>query len=158
MRTVLIAASALILIGVALMGWMLSNRDAKSEIVVRLADGKTELVEFEKLSLVPGEQCEYTVRLKKTDIDRYHLKLDFMETEEKTLKNFARVKILSGSACIYDELLATAFEDDGIGFSVDFAKEQNTELKIVYYLLLDVGNEAKNAEAIFELLFTASID
>ena len=33
---------------------------------------------------------------------------------------------------------------------------ENTELKIVYYLPLEVGNEAKKAEAFFELLIKAS--
>ena len=158
MRIILIAGSALILVGVSLIGWLLSNRDEKSEIVVHLEDGNTELVQFEDLTLVPGEECAYTVRLKKSDVDKYQLKLDFIETEEKTLKNFARVKILSNGESVYDELLVTAFEADSIVLSVDFAEEKNTELRIVYYLPLDVGNEAKNAEAIFELLFTASVD
>ena len=38
----------------------------------------------------------------------------------------------------------------------DFRENKNTELKVIYYLPLDVGNEAKNAEAIFELQLTAS--
>ena len=156
MRIILIGGSMLILVGVALMGWMYTNGDEKGEIVVKLEDGITELVEFEQLSLVPGEECEYTVKLKKKDQDKYKLKLDFNETEEKTLKNFARVKILSNGERVYDELLATAFENDEIILPVDFAEEKNTELKIVYYLPLDVGNEAKNAEAIFELLLTAN--
>ena len=158
MRIILIAGGALILIGVALVGWMYSNKDETSEIVVKLDEGKTELVEFERLSLLPGEECEYTVRLKRSDINKYEMKLDFVETEEGTLKNFARVKILSGGELVYDELLATAFEDEKITLSVDFAAEKNAELKIVYYLPLDVGNEAKNAEAMFELQFTASAD
>ena len=49
-------------------------------------------------------------------------------------------------------------EDEKITLSVDFAAEKNAELKIVYYLPLDVGNEAKNAEGMFELQFTASAD
>ena len=158
MRMILIVGSALILVGITLMGWMHSKQDAKSEIVVQLKDGKSELLEFERLTLLPGEECEYTVKLKKTSQDRYKLKLDFIETEEKTLKNFARVKILSAGEIVYDELLATAFESNGVLLSVDFTKEINTDLRIVYYLPLDVGNEAKNAEAMFELRFTSSID
>ena len=49
-----------------------------------------------------------------------------------------------------------AFEKEKIVLPVDFDEGENTELKIVYYLPLDVGNEAKNAEAVFELLLTAS--
>jgi hypothetical protein len=66
------------------------------------------------------------------------------------------VKIISGDEVICDELLAKVFEDDDIVLPVDFAEDKNTELKIVYYLPVDIGNEAKNAEAVFELLLTAS--
>lgn len=158
MRVILIVGSALILVGVMLMGWMLKHKDAQNMIDVLLVDGKTKVVEFESLTLVPGEECEYTVRLRKSDIDKYKLKLDFVELEEKMLKNFARVKILANGEIVYDELLATTFENHGTVLSVDFAEGKNTELRIVYYLPIDVGNEAKNAEAIFELLLTASVD
>ena len=37
-----------------------------------------------------------------------------------------------------------------------FGEDKNTEFQIVYYLPIDVGNEAKNAEALFGLMLTAS--
>lgn len=157
MRIILIVGSALILIGVTLMGWMLANREEPNVIEVFLADDKTLTEKFEALSLVPGEQCEYTVKLRGKKDTQYDLQLDFVETEEKTLKKFARVKILAEDQLLYDELLATAFEDEELAVTVDFGTKENTELTIVYYLPLDVGNEAKKAEAIFELLFTARI-
>ena len=155
-RIILIAASVLILIGVSLMTWMLVTEDDRNNIEVRLSDGETEKLKFESLSLVPGEQCEYNIILKSDNAKKYDLSLDFVETEEKTLKDFARVKILSGSEVVYDELLKTAFEDESIVLPVDFTKEKNSELNIVYYLPIEVGNEAKNAEAKFELMLTAS--
>ena len=156
MRIILIAGSVLIIVGVSLMGWMLATEDERGVIEVKLEDGKTESLAFEDLTLVPGEECEYTIQLKKTSASKYYLELDFVETEEKTLKNYARVKIVANGEVISDELLANAFEKEKIVLPVDFEEEKNTELKVVYYLPLDVGNEAKNAEAIFELLLTAS--
>ncbi len=156
MRIILIAGSVLIIVGVSLMGWMLATEDERSVIEIQLEEGKTKSVEFENLSLVPGEECEYTVKLEKSGADEYDLKLDFVETEEKSLKNYARVKILANGALVCDELLAAVFENEDIVLPVDFSEGKNTELKFVYYLPLDVGNEAKNAEAIFELLLTAS--
>lgn len=156
MQIILVVGSALIIVGVSLMGWMLTTEDDRSVIEIQLKDGKTQSVEFEDLSLVPGEECEYTVKLERSDADQYDLKLDFVETEEKSLKNYARVKILANGEVVCDELLAAVFENEDIVLPVDFSEGRNTELKIVYYLPLDVGNEAKNAEAIFELLLTAS--
>ena len=157
MRIILIAGSVLIIVGVSLMGWMLATEDERGVIEVKLEDGKTESLAFEDLTLVPGEECEYVVKLEKAGASQYDLELDFVDTDkEKTLKNYARVKIVVGDEVICDELLADIFENEKIVLPVDFDEGKNTELKIVYYLPLDVGNEAKKAEAVFELLLKAS--
>jgi hypothetical protein len=57
---------------------------------------------------------------------------------------------------VYDDLLVNTLEDKNILFSVDFREDKNTEFRIVYYLPIDVGNEAKNAEALFGLMLKAS--
>ena len=157
MRIILVAGSVLIIVGVSLMGWMLATEDERGVIEVKLEDGKTESLTFEDLTLVPGEECEYIIQLEKTSASKYELELDFVDTdEEKTLKNYARVKILANGEVVCDELLADAFEKEKIVLPVDFDEGKNTELKVVYYLPIDVGNEAKRAEAVFELLLTAS--
>lgn len=155
-RIILSVGSILIIVGVSLLGWMLSTKDDTTVIEVQIEDGKTQSVEFERLGLVPGEECEYTVKLKKPNADEYDLSLSFVETEEKTLKNFARVKIIANGEVVSDELLATAFESEGTVLHVDFIEDKNTEIKLVYYLPIEIGNEAKNAEAIFDLVLTAS--
>lgn len=154
-QIVLIIISVLILIGVFLMAWSLFTDDDRNNIDVDLSDGVADAVPFEDLCLIPGHETSYRVRLKNDNAKQYELHLNFVEKEEKTLKNYARVKIVNGDKVIYDELLATAFADDSIMFEVDFRKDQNTDLNIVYYLPEEVGNEAKNAEAVFELIFTA---
>ncbi len=159
MQVILIAASALIIVGVGLLGWMSATSDEKNVMKIELEAGETESIEFESLRLVPGASCEYVIKLKEDYSDQYDLTLDFAEKEEnkeKTLKKYARVRILSKEEVIYDELLATAMEAESIILPVDFKEDQNTELTVLYYLPLEVGNEAKNAEAIFELLLTAS--
>ena len=154
-RLVVITSCILILISVVLLAVALATSGIRNEIKVDLDDGKTENVEFDGIALVPGESCEYVIKFKGKSSLKYDTHLKFVEKEEKTLKNFARVKIMSGDEVVYDELLATAFEDDGVDLAVDFFRRKNTELKIVYYMPLDIGNEAKNAEAIFELQITA---
>ena len=156
LRIVLIAASALIITGVLLMNWMLDTSDERNVIKIRLADGITEAVEFEDLSLIPGDSCEYVIVLNNERSMPYDLDIKFVETEEKTLKNFAFVKVISGNEVICDELLADAFAGEGISLPVDFEENKNTIIKIVYYMPIEVGNEAKNAEAKFELQLTAS--
>ena len=155
-QVVLIVLSTLIIIGALLLSFLMSTDDDRNVIEVRLGDGSTESVKFESLGLVPGEKCEYTISLKGNKAETYELKLDFVENEGKELKNFARVNISANGEAICDELLSDVFENDDIVLDVDFNQNKNTELKIVYYMPLDVGNEAKNAEAVFELQLTAS--
>ena len=155
MRIILVASAALILVGV-LLWYLISDEDRLDMIDVSIDVGESETLEFESLSLIPGESCEYTVKLKKERTESFDLSLKFIEIEEKSLKNFARVKILAGEEVVCDELLATVFLNEAIVLPVDFKSDKYTELKIVYYLPIDVGNEAKNADAIFNLLLTAS--
>ena len=158
MRIVLAVGSVLIIVGVSLMGWMFATQDERGVIEIKLENGESESLAFEDLTLVPGEECEYIIQLKKASASTYDLELDFKETEEKTLKNYARVKIFASGEVVCDELLADAFEKEKIVLSVDFDEGKNTELRVVYYLPVDVGNEAKRAEAVFELQLTASND
>ena len=156
MRILMIVGSVLILAGVLVMWGAMATEDEQNVIEVELENEETQAIEFEGLGLVPGGECEYTIKLENSNVDKYDLTLDFVEIEEKTLKNYARVKIVANGEVISDELLADAFEKEKIILPVDFDEGMNTEIKVVYYLPLDVGNEAKNAEAIFELLLTAS--
>lgn len=156
LRIVLIVSSALTIIGVLLMNWVLETSDDRDVIKIYLNnDEVVEVVKFESLALIPGDSCEYVVVLSSENSKIYDLNLSFVEIEDKPLKNFAYVKIISGEEVLCDELLATTFEGEGIDLLVDFNEGKNTIIKIVYYLPIDVGNEAKNAEAKFELRLTA---
>lgn len=156
MQIILVIACALIIVGVVLVSIDMATPDDENVIDIKLENGETETVKFDNLALIPGDFCEYRINLKRDGAARYDLKLDFVELEDKSLKNFARVKIMSGDNVLYDELLATAFLNDDLVLPVDFKENINTDLTVVYYLPEEVGNEAKNTEAVFELLFTAS--
>ena len=156
-RIIVIPMSILIIIGVILMWWMLDGYNKVNSITIRIEEGETQLIEFEHIGLIPGETCEYTVKIKgKKD---FVMRLDFIEQddpERTNLKDFAFVKIISGSEIVFEELLADAFEHEELVLPIDFSKNQNTELTIVYYLPIEVGNEAKNAVADFDLQIKAS--
>ncbi len=156
MRIGLIVASVLIVFGVVLTAWTWATKDERNVIEVRLRDGETQTVKFENLCLIPGEECEYTLKLKSDGIEECDLTIDFVETQERTLKNFAYVRVKAGDTVICDDLMAKVFDGEAIILPVDFGSDKNAELTVTYYLPLDVGNEAQSAEAIFELRLTAS--
>lgn len=155
MRILLVLISILILIGVVFMRCTPNRLTAEGGLInVVLSDGKTQIVEFDNLSLVPGEECEYIVTLEHALNGQCDVTFDFREIEEKTLKYFIRVKMIADGEILCDEILADMFEKENIVLPVDFAENKNTKLKIVYFMPFEVGNEAKNAETIFELRIT----
>ena len=156
MRGALIVLSILILIGVAIMIWYSATKDEKNVIEVRLRSGVTQSVTFDDLTLIPGEQRDYTLALKSDGAKTCNLLIEFAELQDLTLKYYARVKLESGGTVICDKLLADAFKSEPMMLAVDFTDDKNTELKVTYYIPIEVGNEAQNAEAVFEMRFTAT--
>lgn len=155
-RAMMASASVIMIVGVLLMANLLTTEEERNSINVHINESSQKTLEFKDLCLLPGESCEYTIKLNGERSKQYDLSFDFIDVEEeKTLKDFARVRIDAGGDVICDELLADAFESEDIVASIDFENEKNTEILIVYYLPIDVGNEAKNAEAVFELRLTA---
>lgn len=146
--------SILMIVGVVILGVVLDNNRKANLISVDVESDEPQLVKFERMGLVPGESCEYTIRFKGEE--DLNLILDFVESEEEqSLKYFAFVKIIADDTVIIDELLADAFEHEEIELSVNFNEKRNTEISIIYYLPIEVGNEAKNAEADFDLVIRA---
>lgn len=142
------------IVGVVILGVVLDNNRKANLISVDVESDEPQLVKFERMGLVPGESCEYTIRFKGEE--DLNLILDFVESEEEqSLKYFAFVKIIADDTVIIDELLADAFEHEEIELSVNFNEKRNTEISIIYYLPIEVGNEAKNAEADFDLVIRA---
>lgn len=156
MRILVSIGSVLIIVGVSFMTWMLVTEEERNVIRVQIDRGDSKPIKFEALTLLPGGESEYSVKLVKGGAAKFDLKLDFVESGEGTLKNYARVKIIVQDKVIYDELLANTLENESILLPVDFREHKNTEFQVVYYLPIDVGNEAKNAEALFGLMLTAS--
>lgn len=141
--------------GILLMYQVLESKDDQQVITVHIQEGEIETVEFADLTLIPGSSSQYTIKIKSDAAVDCVLAMDFVEMEDSPLKDFAYVKILSDDGIIYDALLADAF-GQVLTIPVHFDLLRNTELTVVYYMPLEVGNEAKNAEAHFELHLTAS--
>jgi hypothetical protein len=66
------------------------------------------------------------------------------------------VRIESGDEIVCDELLSAVFDGRVFRLPVNVEKAQNTQLRLSYYLPVDVGNEAQGAEAFFGLKITAT--
>lgn len=156
-RILMIPMSVLIIVGVIIISWMNNAANRINSITVNMEDSEVQLVKFERIGLIPGETCEYKIKIKNNRDFVMHLDFVEVETPEtKDLDEFAFVKIVSNGETICDDLLSDVFKMDGFVLPVDISEKINTELTIIYYLPIDVGNEAKNAEADFDLLIKVS--
>ena len=158
MRVGIIVIAVLILCGVILTLLLMNDRVRGNVFDIGL-DGNISPIEFEGLKMVPGDSAEYKLAFKGRDAKEYNVNLNFADVDpDGTLKNFIRVKILSGETELYDELLADAMDGKTLDLKVNFKKAENTELKLVYYMPLEVGNEAKLATSDFRLNITSTIE
>ena len=108
------------------------------------------------MCLISGEACTYTLQLEGDVAEQYEVHLLFEEMQSGTLKNYAYIRIEANGQVLCDQLMATVLAGEGIDLFVDLHQVEQQEVIITYYLPIEVGNEAKNDEAVFDLLITAS--
>ena len=154
-RILIIISSIMTIVGLLLMYQTMEASKDQQVITVHIHEGEIETVAFADLTLVPGSSSQYIVKIKSDTAENCELSLDFVRTAQSPLEEFAYVRIISDGEVVYDALLAEAFETK-LSLPVHFGLLHNTELTVEYYMPIEVGNEAKNAEAHFELHLTAS--
>ena len=131
----------------------LHNVFAPATIEIDLDDGGKESIHFENLELVPGGSTEYTVTLKSELDGKYKISLEFKdENTDMKLKKYVYVRAEYEGKTVCDELLADVLDGDAVTFDFEMNANEDSELKITYYMPETVGNEAENAEAKFELI------
>ena len=132
--------------------YLRSNDDQSLDVTIEY--GETEIVEFEKFGLVPGESTEYTLHLSTTDGPTRYIIMEFSEREDSPLADFVRVKILVKGEEVCDELLVDLLNGAEVTFEGDLYSEE-IEVTLVYYMPTEVGNEAENTDAWFNVIITA---
>lgn len=151
----LITMSLLILLGAALIVYL---RNAEKNVIkLSIAPEETESIRFEHLGLRPGESCEYTILLSSEYASDYLLTLRFSDQDPTlTLKQFTYVRMEKDGIVLCDTRLSELFAQEAITVPISFADDAKNEMRIIYYMPEDVGNEAQNAQADFKLLVTAT--
>ena len=149
-RVLLVLLSITILIGVAIMIYFLLLSSDDDTIKLDITANGQKSITFEDLSLIPGEKKEYAVALRSDIPGDYVLNLDFVEEEpEGTLKQFVYAKLEIGDEVICDSLLEELFEDGPLTIASYLSKRKGCDIKITYYMPIEIGNEAENAIANF---------
>ena len=155
-RILIACLSLTIMSGVGIMSYFVFNSPSDDVITnLNLTANGSKTVEFDCLSLIPGESREYTVILKSNVAGDYSLSIELNEESDGTLKSFAYAKIEADGEVICDALLAELFSGDPLVLNARLSKKDSVTLKITYYMPIEVGNEAENASADFDMVISA---
>lgn len=129
----------------------------KTIIKMDIEPGQMRSVCFKNLCLLPGEESKFTLILSSEYAQEYRLRISFSDLDPTLqLKDYAYIRMEKDGEVICDELLAEVFTREGYELAVDFTDGAKNEIKIIYYMPENVGNEAQNAEAKFNLIVTAT--
>lgn len=151
------------LVGAGLSIYFLLNPGRADNVLdIDLSIGGQYRVEFSELDLIPGESAEYDVNLS-SDINVEALvTLEFKRTDESAagvaeLAKYSYVRITHENEVLCDSLISEFLDNETrVTFECAIGTDSPCNLKIMYYMPSEVGNEAQNAEASFELLITAT--
>lgn len=135
-----------------------SKRDKGESLlnVTLSTEGVTqERLEFEALSLSPGQSREYTVNVSGGMDCPYAISLAFTQTAESTMRDFVNVKVYANGELLADSSLASLFAGETIALSHTFGKDETLGITVRYEMPESVGDEAQGTSASFDLVMTA---
>ena len=144
-----------IIIGIILI-YTLYQKDDRDVIRINVDHEESKTISFENLAMVPGEETGYTFTFDQVDIADYDVVLQFKKTEKTVPCDFIYVRISIDGEILHDKSLGELLDKDPIFFHVTPIKDRSREVNVVYYIPLDVGNEAQDVEVYFDLVVTAT--
>ena len=159
----LVSLSITMLVGAGFATYFLFNSDRESNVHdINLQIGGRHEVEFTDLDLVPGESVEYDIKLhSEMDVEAF-VALEFKRIDDipegvAKLEDYAYARITMGEEILCDTLISELLNSGStINFECEIGADDHCDLKITYYMPDEVGNEAQNAEASFEIVITAT--
>ena len=145
--------------GVILMN-TLKMAEGKFEGDLRIGrDGEaSDTLEINELGLIPGSQMEYTVHMTSRIAGDYTLTLDFEEIAESPLKDFVIVELLHDGVLLTSAPLHEALEGEALTSACYLSAEDTSDLIVRFKMPVEVGDEAKNLTASFEINLQVAID
>jgi hypothetical protein len=154
----LTALCVLILLGLGLSAYFVASSDRNDVVCVELGEGEKEVIAFDSLSLLPGEEEAYKISLRTSVVGVGTVSLDFAEegSEEGRLKDYLYVRLIVDGETLCDDLLSNVLSRDAIAVECELSEETPFDFLVVYYLPVETGNEVQGATAAFTLSVWAS--
>lgn len=157
MRIVLIIMSVFLLAGAVLTGYMLLNLDSRDIINVDIGRTGASAVDFSALQMKPGDSKEYVLSIGSELPGDCVMTIDFTETDDGKLKDFVYVVVEANGKVLCDKLLRDLFEaEEPIELDCKINKYERFDVKVKYYMPIEVDNSAKNTHSDFMIKITVS--
>ena len=103
------------------------------------------------LKLVPGGEEEYEVGVKCEATGLYEVEISYHERSDGGLKAFVNAFVSLGDEQASEKALAELIGGEPLVFDWTFEEGEAMPLRIRYEMPFDVGNEAKNTSASFDV-------
>ena len=149
----------MILLGVALMIWMLLAKRNGDNIKVKVEIEEINVpkrVDINDYILVPGYENEYTLTVTADRPGDYDLTFSFVEkgNEDNILKENLYILIEYDGEIICDDKLSELY-DQQFKLDIELKRWRGKDIRVVYYVPIEVGNEIQGQVVDFDLYITA---
>lgn len=111
-----------------------------------------ESFEIKKLDLHPGAEIEYRVNFYSKVDDKLNLSISFNEIKPGELKKYVNLEVEYKNNKATNSLEYYLTNDVTIDFSLDVSKDEKSTVYFRYMMPIDIGNEAQNTTADFEIV------
>lgn len=160
MATILTACLLVILASAgfnAYLLWHVENRDDAIQVGL---DSDGEIIEFRDLEMHPGDSVEFDLAITHEVEGECQLSLDFIDSAPvevtNNLKNYIKVIIIFNGDKIFEDDLVKVIDTELAPITCVLDEKKPVEMKIIYLMPIEVGNEAENAEAFIDLAIKVS--
>lgn len=146
-----------LLVGAVLVYFMFQPHIMDRNIIkIDIAEEGTKVVTFDDFSILPGAESEYTFMFNEVDVTGYDVSMQFKTEADYSSYNFIHVRIIVDGEVLHDKPLNEMFALETVFLYIKPHIKRDVEAKVVYYVPLDVGNEAENAQLSFDVVVTAT--
>ena len=130
-----------------------NTEDADMTVKLKSNGVTQETLEFEELGLYPGQEKEYTLLITCEETGVYTMDFIFVEVEDHGLKTYVDVSVTMDGETLESGKLDALLS--GEKFTLE-TETQPVEIRIVYSMSLEIGNEAQGVSALFNLKIEAN--
>lgn len=140
---IIIISIVLTLTGVVILGILQNNNNLKDKTVVEINGETSKTLKAEIKGLYPGKTEEYTILFEGDSAEEYIITLNFFDDNGGDLKNYILVRIETNNSSI-EKPLNELLDGDLVSLGQGVA-----EIKILYTMPIDTGDEAQGASVVF---------